>query len=148
MENAAYRVVRRGIEKFALESRSEYGSWRVIEEFRHVREAEAKKAKLEKIAVKAGVGPSAQIVTLQRLTGASGFGRRAAIVHNLARAERHVLDGERRLKQQLRLVDGLPSGSKEFISATEVLEKFKRWQELLIADRDRLVADVARTPPL
>ena len=43
MKSSAYRVVRRGTAKFTLEVRNEYGSWRVIEEFRHVREADAKK---------------------------------------------------------------------------------------------------------
>lgn len=146
MKSTAYRVVRRGDETFALEALSGYGTWRVVEEFRTVREADAKRAKLEKMAVEAGVAPILRSDTVKRLTGVSDFGRRAAVVHNLARAEQHVLDGERRLKQQLRLVDGLASGSKEFISAAEVLEQFKRWQDLLIADRDRLVADLARTP--
>jgi hypothetical protein len=148
MKSATYRVVRRGTGKFTLEAQSGDGGWRAIEEFRNVREADATKAKLEKIAVEAGVAPIPRSDTLRRLVGASDFGRRAAIVHNLARAEQHVLDGDRRLKQQRRLVEALPSGSREFVAATEVLEKFKRWLDLLIADRDRLAADLAKTPPI
>lgn len=148
MKSATYRVVRRGTEKFTLEAQNGYGGWRVIEEFRNLGEADAKKAKLEKIAVEADVTPIPRSDTLRRLVGASDFGRRAAIVHNLARAERHVLDGDRRLKQQLRLVEALPSGSKELVAATQVLEKFKRWLDLLIAERDRFAADLAKTPPV
>jgi len=58
------------------------------------------------------------------------------------------VDGERRLNQRLRLVEALPSDSEEFAEPTEVLERFKRWLDLLMADRDRLAADLAKTPPV
>jgi hypothetical protein len=45
-----YRVIGRGPEKFVLEARTdEHGTWRFIDEFRSLREAKARMARLEQI---------------------------------------------------------------------------------------------------
>ena len=63
---------------------------------------------------------------------------RTMLQGQLARAERHVLEGERRVARQREIVAALTGDAEEFGRAKALLEKFEQIQDLYIADRDRL----------
>ena len=55
--------------------------------------------------------------------------------------ERHVLEGERRIARQRKIVDRLERGPTEFITlriARELLQEMECGQRLHVADRNRL----------
>lgn len=81
------------------------------------------------------------------LTGLSPSSRsRANLVHRLARAEQHVLDGDRRLRQQRRFIGDLVRRDLDIASATMDLRNYEKLQALFVADRNALANELARTP--
>jgi hypothetical protein len=85
---------------------------------------------------------------LPRLTAAGkspAFRSRVILVHRLARAEQHVLDGDLRLRQQRRSIDQLAGRNKDTVSATAVLRGYEKLQTLFLAERDHLANELAGT---
>ena len=66
------------------------------------------------------------------------------ILNHLAQAERHVKDGEQHVARQRALIGDMVRNGRDAAVAIELLKEFEALQVMHIADRDRLVAELAQ----
>jgi hypothetical protein len=71
---------------------------------------------------------------------------KAMILDHLAMAERHVVQGRRHIAQQMQIVINLENGGHDTTVARSLLINFEDAQRMHIADRDRLVKELADRP--
>ena len=71
---------------------------------------------------------------------------KATLQAHLAMAERHVAQGERHVARQREIVAELERDGHSVADSKDLLRLFMELQTLHIADRDRLVAELAKTP--
>jgi hypothetical protein len=70
---------------------------------------------------------------------------KATLLTHLAMAERHVAQGERHVARQREIVAELERDGHPVADSKNLLRLFVELQTMHIADRDRLVAELAKT---
>lgn len=70
---------------------------------------------------------------------------RKALLDHLAQAERHIADGTAIIDKQKLLVLELERDGHDTSRSRDLLHQFEELQELHIADRERLIAELAKS---